>query len=362
MKRILVLAAAMVFVFVMAAMAGEYHTGESLSCYQCHVMHYSQSHGYGYTHDVDFLGTDGPYNYLLRDHVNNLCLQCHDEANGGHNLDVYQADGTYPAGNRQAGFLNRVGDVNTEDGHTLDYTGTVPGAHDGEWQPDAVEGLKCTDCHQQHGYFGDDPAAPDPIKGQYRNLIVNPGNVPYGEYRYVTYDKFDDAVYPNPAFDVNWRSTNIHDELTANQVDYIDFYEPDQTASHYGAWCQSCHTDFHGNSGDAWMHNADGWLRHPTAEANIGGMTGGGYSSLEDFATHLYRPQVMSSTGDWGTQGSEWLSPPTDLTPSCFTCHKAHGNGNAFGLIYMTGTAPRSENGDGADAKEICKICHVQGG
>jgi len=362
MKKLLVLAAGILFVFALSANAGEYHMGSSLSCYQCHVMHYSQSHGYGYTHDVNFLGTDGPYNYLLRDHVNNLCLNCHDQAAGGHNLDVYQDDGTYPLGNRQAGFLNRLGDVNENSGHTLDYIGIVPGALPGQWEATGPEGLTCVNCHQQHGYFGDDVSAPDPVKGQYRNLLVNPGNVPYGSYRYVSYDKQGDVGgYPNPAFDVNWRSTNIHDETSGNQTEFIDFYEPNAAASNYGAWCQSCHTEFHGNSGDSWMHNTDGWLRHPTAEANIGA-TGGGYSSLDDFSGHLYRPQVMSTTGDWGVQGEAWVGAPADLTPSCFTCHKAHGNNNAFGLIYMTGNAPRTENGDGTATTDFCKVCHVQGG
>ncbi len=90
----------------------------------------------------------------------------------------------------------------------------------------------------------------------------------------------------------------------------IDFYEPVANESRYGAWCQGCHTDFHGNSADPDMHNAEGWIRHPAAEANIGGMGGHGYSSASDFGSHAYRPQVMSPTGDWGTQGdSTWTAP-----------------------------------------------------
>jgi hypothetical protein len=44
------------------------------------------------------------------------------------------------------------------------------------------------------------------------------------------------------------------------------------------------------------------------------------------------------------------------------SCHKAHGNQNSFGLIYMSGTGTVTEEGDdGVQAKDLCKQCHVQG-
>jgi hypothetical protein len=70
----------------------------------------------------------------------------------------------------------------------------------------------------------------------------------------------------------------------------------------------------------------------------------------------------MSPTGAWGIQGDTAWVAPADLTPTCVTCHKAHGNGNAFGVVYMTGNAPRSESGDGTRTTNLCKVCHVQGG
>ncbi len=45
-----------------------------------------------------------------------------------------------------------------------------------------------------------------------------------------------------------------------------------------------------------------------------------------------------SATGYDGTD--------TELTPSCMSCHKSHGNQNAFGLIYMVGTGTVTEQGD----------------
>ncbi len=84
------------------AFAGEYHQGSSLSCYQCHTMHYSQQHLFGYSHEDEItLGPDGPYNYLLRDEINDLCLSCHD---GGDVVDVYGASDVFVVTNRQGGI------------------------------------------------------------------------------------------------------------------------------------------------------------------------------------------------------------------------------------------------------------------
>lgn len=45
------------------------------------------------------------------------------------------------------------------------------------------------------------------------------------------------------------------------------------------------------------------------------------------------------------------------------SCHKAHGNRNPFGLIFMTGTgATVTEDGDGGVYKDLCRQCHTQGG
>jgi len=356
MKRVLISALALLFVASMAAFAGEYHMDGTLSCYQCHTMHYSQSHGYGYSHDVDFLVAGGPYDYLLRGPVNELCLECHDNDEV---IDVYQASDVYEATNREAGFLNKVGDANTNCGHTLGTTDAAPGSNPTWMPPNTAEGLTCVDCHHQHGSKGS--GNPDQVKGQWRNLVYRPGNVATGG-RYVTYDKPSETGYPNSTTrDIQVRVNSPFVEGQSYETDYIDFYEPVANESRYGAWCQGCHTDFHGNSTSENMHGSLGWLRHPTADANIGAV-GGGNSSRTDFASHAYRPQVMSPTGDWGTQGDSTWSAPTDLTPTCVTCHKGHGNNNAFGLVYMTGRVPRTENGNGTRTTDLCKVCHVQGG
>jgi hypothetical protein len=351
MKKLTLVGIAAIVLLAGGAIAGDYHTGASLNCAECHVMHYSQTHGYNNdgTGITVPLGASGPYHFLLRDEINALCLSCHD--NQTFAPDVLAANGgTAPTNGRQAGALNRddTGPYFNETGHTLNATDVAPG---GTWAN--ADGLNCVNCHQQHGYGGFVAAGNNP----YRNLLYNAGGVAGPGLSYsvgtnvLTTDVFEtSAAYGGDHYDIQ----NVH------------FNEPTATASAYGAWCQGCHTDFHGASTDANMRNTAAaagteWYRHPTADANIGAI-GGGHSNLADFSAHPYRVHVMSSTGDWGTWGTAWATAPTDLTPSCMSCHKAHGNTNAFGIIWATGAANWGENGDGTSYDDLCSQCHVQGG
>ncbi len=351
MKKAILLAIAAMAILAVSAIAGDYHTGASLACGECHVMHYSQTHGYnadggGFTVD---LGATGPYHFLLRNEINALCLECHDGSSFA--PDVLATNGgTVPTNGRQAGALNRdnVAPYFDATGHTLNSTDIAPG---GTWSnPD---GLNCVNCHQQHGYGGFVAAGNNP----YRNLLYNAGGVagPGLSYAVGTNDLTKDVFEPSATF-----GGDHYD------IQNVFFNEPSQTASALGTWCKGCHTDFHGSSADANMRNTAAaagteWLRHPTADADIGSV-GGGHSSLGVFSGHAYRVQVMSASGDWGTWGAAWATAPTDLTPSCMSCHKAHGNQNAFGLIWATGTANWGENGDGSQYIDLCGQCHVQGG
>jgi hypothetical protein len=80
-------------------------------------------------------------------------------------------------------------------------------------------------------------------------------------------------------------------------------------------------------------------------------------SSLSQFNGHTNRVKVMDSQGLWNGTAAD-----NTVTPSCFSCHKSHGNMNGFGLIFMTGTGTRTEEGDGGVYKDLCRQCHVQGG
>ncbi len=342
-KRLtLVLAAVMVVGAASVAVAGDFHSGASLVCSDCHVAHYSQSHGYTTSGSFVPLGTAGPYNDLLRNDEVDLCLSCHNDQSWA--PDVFGANGG-TAHLREAGGLNIDPAHGTNDpgyspisGHTLNSTALPPGIGTSAYAPGA-EGLVCTNCHAQHGTTN------------YRNLL-NRGIFTGAS---VTY-----AIGTNDLTkDVFERSAAAYAESD------VDFNEPDTRASAYANWCKSCHQDFHGQGGDPNMGgqmggvtstNTNPWKRHPTADVNIG-TTGATYiSSLTQYASHTNKVKVLDSQGLWtGATGDE------TVTPSCMSCHKAHGNMNPFGLIFMTGTGTRTEEGDGGVYKDLCRQCHIEG-
>lgn len=351
MKRILWLAVASApLLMTNLASAGDYHKNGTLLCSQCHVMHFSQSHGYNANGTGFFtpLGGAAPHHYLLRDEINNLCLGCHD--NNGFAPDVFGTNntGNGPTDVRSAGYLNRVGAIGADGlvatGHTLDSTDTAPGSSPA-WSNPA--GLNCTDCHHQHGSGG----SGHPVAGyQYRNLRSNPGN---GTQRWVTYN-YDTVGVNNLARDVFQRTALDYDEGR------VDWNEPDTTKSAGANWCAGCHSNFHGDVGGTNIGGVavgagyEEFVRHPAGGVNIGAI-GGGHSSLTLYNAHLNKVKVMSSVGVWNPAGA-------DVTPTCISCHKGHGNGNAFGLIFRQGTGTLNENGDSAgnQLEDLCGQCHVQ--
>jgi cytochrome c553 len=206
-------------------------------------------------------------------------------------------------------------------------------------------GLNCVNCHHQHGYAGGESS--------YRNLKMDPGNLGFlGAV--VTYN--DATIGTNDLTrDVFERAAASYDEGD------VDFNEPDTTSSGMGNWCGGCHTNFHGTPGDltsvGGVPNGTGWsnfIRHPDGGVNIGEV-GSGHSSLSQYNANINKVKVMSEVGVWDPAGA-------DVTPTCISCHKAHGNGNAFGLIYRSGTGTVTENGDtnGTQVENLCGQCHVQ--
>jgi hypothetical protein len=342
MKRLFWIAAAVLpLALATPASAGDYHNGLTLRCAQCHIMHYSQAHGYNADGTGFFgnLGPGGPFEHLLRDSVNNLCLSCHDNSGFAPDVLGITNTGNEPSSVRTGGYLNRLGvEGQPASGHTLDSTENAPGS-DPVWNN--ADGLNCVDCHHQHGYAG----FGHPTGSQYRNLKADPGN---GSSAWVTYN--------NTAHGTNDLTLDVFERMSdAYDIGQVDFNEPDPTLSAMATWCGGCHTNFHGTVGSTEIggNTGDGhFIRHPSQGVDIGGI-GGGHSSLSQFQSHANRVKVMSETGDW-LNGS-------DVTPTCISCHKAHGNGNAFGLIYMKGTGIITEQGDdGTQLEHLCGQCHVQ--
>ena len=319
--------------------AGLEHIGSRLICSDCHTMHYSMKHNYrGGPTDLVTDAT-GPFKGLLKASPNDLCLSCHDSTGFAPDVLTDPTD-DYP---RQAGGLNRVGVAGSYKnwmGHTMDSKDTAPG---GTWS-NAQRGLLCIDCHDKHGNVS-----------QFRNLLTSntPGDKFEGKTVTFTYSQSNDLT----------KDVWLHDGFVNSNkygVAGTEFNEPDPTRSRYGEWCGSCHGNFHGSGGSANMGGASGgdngsspWKRHPTADVNIGAHSDD-MSSLTTFQSHTNRVKVMSASGNWST-GS-------DITPSCFSCHKAHGNKNAFGLIYMSGTGTVTEEGDtgGQKMEDLCRQCHTQ--
>lgn len=369
MKRLIVLMAASVLCLSASlALAGDYHVTGALKCAQCHVMHGQQSHTYLPTQaHVTEIGEDAPYQALLRNKVNDLCLTCHDSYIGGHNSDVFGDNGNLD-GVRNGGALNLadgaesalVNDAGYEqmDGHSLYSTDVAPG---GTWSAGA-EGLNCVHCHMPHGH----------VATQYRNLWTStrPG------------DKFENKnlTYQQGGTPIDKTKDVYETARLGHNVDQVWFNEPDDTKSAYAEWCKSCHTDFHGTAGGAevggqsggWTFASQvGWVRHPSADVNVGHQVGADYvSSLARYQSLTNKVKVMSGTA---TTTAEWATA-TDVTPSCFSCHKGHGNKNGFGLIMMAGTGTLTEEGDdGATSAyagnpdritaptPLCQQCHIQG-
>lgn len=335
--------------------AGDYHRGATLICSDCHVMHGQQQHNYeadGSGFGAPAIGGSGPYTYLLRNEINAMCLNCHDGRSWAPDVfELNAAAGSTPV--RAGGALNDTSSAGPDyyqvTGHTLYSTDTPPGSLG--WAPDPNHGLTCVDCHSQHGRWD-----------SYRNVNDNVGDG--GPYITRTV---------GPAFntDPNLQG-DVHQYAALTYgVEDRDFGEPDPTASGYAEWCGGCHADFHGaatsvnigGSGTPPQH----FERHPVAGVDIGGV-GGGHSRASIFAdpNKLNWVKVMSPSGQW-----EPTDPANvvDQTPSCMSCHMAHGNKNAFGLIYMDRYAAGGVTEEGAGTfastdeayKALCKQCHTQG-
>lgn len=353
MKR-LTLAVSLLVLGVGVVFAGEWHTGANLKCSDCHTMHASLQHSYGGNTNPDNFGTFPqswtPTTFLLKGEENSMCLACH---NDGTAPDVLGLNTGPVNPNRSAGALNSALEVvdgyQAWYGHTLYSTDTAPG-DTGSYEPDAVHGLTCTSCHHQHGYAGFNTVdvAGNPVSDIYRNLRAFDGQ---GISYAVTSNDLNKDVFEAGPMNYN--------------ADQVNLNEPNTADSGFGDWCQHCHVNFHGLVGDASSvggdMNGEHFVRHPNAGVDIGALTGG-HSSLGVFSNKLYRVRVMAN-GNWGTQGSAWTDAATyGPTPTCLSCHKAHGNARSFGLIYAEGTTALGENGDGTSARDLCRQCHVQGG
>lgn len=329
---------------IAAAVPGDYHEGSTLDCAECHVLHPKPV-----ASSLPGLGERvGP---LLKKDVNDLCLSCHDDS--ARAPDVLGRNvGKYPSDVRQAGFLNRLGVAGQPaTGHTLDSLDTAPGSNP-PWsaanEPGSGRGLTCIHCHAHHG--GENG------RRAYRNLRDDAGNNRPGQ-GLVTYNA-GLAGTNDLSRDVFERQSARYDESN------VDFNEPDREDSAMARFCAGCHGEFHGRPGDAATIGGErgpggryrGFVRHPAAGVDLALRADPeSGSSVALYNQHANKVKVLSSSGMWSPAGG-------DATPTCITCHKAHGNGNAFGLIFRSGQGRLTEDGDskGSQLEHLCGQCHQE--
>ncbi len=328
--------------FPWTGLTGEYHFGGSLICYDCHSIHYSQQHGFTSGNPPAVPPTPGgPFSSLLRaGGINALCLSCHDGQSFAPDVLGDHANGYV----RQAGALNNLGGAPPYEswkGHTLDVTARPPGGV-------SFIQITCQQCHEPHG------------SSSYRNLSGP-----------VTYTKGQTYASRTLSVDV-WLAQWVQGDLVGNYAyNSVRFNEPNPSNGAYADFCQGCHTRFHGTVGSSEIGGTltgGAFLRHPNAQVNIGAL-GAGHSSIALYDTAVSRVHVMSSsdTDYFSKPGAGTFTAADGLTPSCFSCHKGHGNQNPFGLIFLARDSSLvTEQGTSGVTSDIgirnlCGQCHVQG-
>jgi hypothetical protein len=313
------------------ALAGQYHTGTTLVCTDCHTMHASQAHKYSdgtapSTTPISPTGDWFPGNvasaHLLKASGSDLCLACHDATAVA--PDVYKENTggfTGAATVRSAGAVNKTTDTSGTYqiwmGHTIGNVGTPPGGG-------TSITLNCVSCHDQHG------------NAFYRN--VNAGSVSYTA-----------ATSPDNTKDV-WVNTTSGSRYEQSNIKFMSNADPTNNAM--SEFCASCHGSFHGGTvTDTDTGDGANFKRHPTEQALFGGVGGGKHTTtaLGDGLTAADSIRVQAT---W-TGAAAFTSGTARVM--CLSCHKAHGNTRAFGLIYGNNT---DEAGTGTAPKALCDTCH----
>ncbi|HQQ76151.1 MAG TPA: cytochrome c3 family protein [Thermoanaerobaculia bacterium] len=383
MKKTLIAVAALVAVIAFPAIAGEWHSGENNLCTDCHTMHFSQSHNWDGTTPVsttpqpngNWLSATGPNAFLLKAPANQLCMSCHDGQTFA--PDVVGANfNASPTNGRSAGAINDVAlgaPYDTWKGHTLDSTATPPGfdptkiGASATWY-DPAGGLECISCHAQHG----------PVTA-YRNLgpyaLGGAATAARPTYVIATTNDTTKDVWINIAAPYTAGSGSAATFNSYYADANVSFNRNDatvgtnKTSNRMDTFCGACHGNFHGGPADtnigATVAALDGFVRHPTSQVTIGA------AGAQGFGGHSALSRYTGATTKVNVYASDRVGY-TDATPGCVTCHKAHGNQNPFGLVFLdrNATSVGEEGGFGADDtdtsvktgyRNLCGQCHSQG-
>ncbi|HEY6097823.1 MAG TPA: cytochrome c3 family protein [Anaeromyxobacter sp.] len=308
-----------------------YHTGATLICSDCHVMHASEQHALDgtMTRDVWPLPWAGAPNRTLlrRPSPNELCVACHDGIPGV--PDVIGAD-VNQLPERSAGELAGLGVPNPR-GHTLaagDPDGLCNRCHAGGSMATAT--VACIDCHGPHGngFFRNLQWASAPGQEPEIRAFTRPGA--QGLLRYAA----DNVRYPAPSSSGSaWREvTNV---------------------------CIDCHHAFMDDAGAAFTKPGGmaHWGRHPGTNSEWGARrpidAPGANTTPDNWVSGTVGfgvPRlkfVVEGAADFDAAGLV----ATNNQVFCLTCHRAHGSSNPFALRWDYGsTSPTRSAG--------CLQCH----
>jgi hypothetical protein len=293
------------------APAGDWHRAANLICSDCHTIHNS-SGGLPMRYD----GLSMPAQDLLRaEDPTHLCLACHD----GSRPDAPDVVAPVGAGLDPAGgwFAENPLGAQNPFGHDLMTLAPAP-APGG---PDVLT-LTCLSCHTPHG------------NANHRNLLEEPpGSSNPGPVSVVVSELVGGGTGGGTGSSGGGGGpVHITPPTPGSGPGGAGSYESRFLLYKSGisAWCNDCHGDFHGRTGNE-EGASEPWLRHPQDEE-----LQGAYGA--DFVT----PRVPVET------------PTDDLVPSgddrvfCLSCHKAHGSDRPSGLIFI----------DGASRLSTCQQCH----
>ncbi len=388
-RRLLVLTTALALV-ALPVVAAEWHTADNNVCTDCHTMHYSMQHGFSggpvnyvsQTADGNWLGspTQGPNHYLLKQPANDLCIACHDGQPFAPDVVGINTNPS-PANGRSAGALNEVGGVDGYAewmGHTLGSYDDPPGYNNAFGTYNTAGQLECVSCHRQHG-----------TAGVYRNLMPRNITVTYAISTARPSANTDVWINIDPATYVpgSGSAANFNPYYATANIQYQRRATPiagpngTHTVNTLERHCASCHGDFHGSPGESFAKGANTYghepggvggvlyntgvyhefIRHPSGQSM--GLVGGGNSNMARYQAATTKVRTYSSQNDY-----------SDAVPGCLSCHKAHGNMNPFGLVFLHrdavavneqggfGTGQTPPAGDyGMGFRNLCGQCHVQG-
>jgi len=345
-KKVLLLTAALCFVFAGSAFA--FHDHGVADCAGCHTMHNSQ--------DGVLVDPDSPNgnDYLLVDATpSDVCLGCHATRLGA----VFANDVLSPATEHGGGNFIFLLEDNLNDGHAGgDSANFIPGDAAGHNLNAPGHGLAsdltlttapggtfnadwlgCTSCHDPHG------------NANFR-MLYGARSIQDGLYSFT-----------NAAPVATGLAIFGGGESNSNHTAY---------KSGMSQWCSNCHTDFHNTDYPA-------TLKHPSGDV-LGASIAAAYNAYNGSSdltggaqATAYLAMVPFEDADTLNTTSSTRGPNSGSRVMCLTCHRAHASSapdagrwdfNVPGLAedgHESGSYALPNPYD-AYQRSLCNKCHVK--